>query len=336
MFRGAHVRHASNPIDHARRPQDRPRLSFQHFVPSCAPGVQTIWGFLELIKLESAPFGHLQGEVQRDEGRGAGQQPWMFEVDLRQRSPPTMRRQHMRHGCQGEQGGAPRQGSFVPLKPRLNLLAEDVIWPSRGLHLGPNVPMKTNTSPKSLPQERVILGIDPGTTIMGYGLIRTRGKSKVELIEMGALHLGKIKDHALKLKRIYDRVSGLIEAHAPDEMAVEAPFFGQNVQSMLKLGRAQGVALAAALSREVPVAEYAPRRVKQAVTGSGAASKEQVAGMVQRTLQIPSADMPKDLDATDGLAVALCHHFQLSTPTMQKGGSGWKAFISDNPDRVRR
>ncbi len=196
--------------------------------------------------------------------------------------------------------------------------------------------MKTKTSPKSLPQERVILGIDPGTTIMGYGLIRTQGKSKVELIEMGALHLGKIKDHALKLKRIYDRVSGLIEAHAPDEMAVEAPFFGQNVQSMLKLGRAQGVALAAALAREVPVAEYAPRRVKQAVTGSGAASKEQVAGMVQRTLQIPTSDMPKDLDATDGLAVALCHHFQLSTPTMQKGGSGWKAFISENPDRVRR
>ena len=103
-----------------------------------------------------------------------------------------------------------------------------------------------------------------------------------------------------------------------------------------QVGRAQGVALAAALAREVPVAEYAPRRVKQAVTGSGAASKEQVAGMVQRTLQIPSADMPKDLDATDGLAVALCHHFQLSTPTMQKGGSGWKAFISENPDRVRR
>ncbi len=196
--------------------------------------------------------------------------------------------------------------------------------------------MKTKTIPKTQPQERVILGIDPGTTILGYGLIRTQGKSKLELIEMGALHLGKIKDHALKLKRIYDRVSGLIEAHAPDEMAVEAPFFGQNVQSMLKLGRAQGVALAAALAREVPVAEYAPRRVKQAVTGSGAASKEQVAGMVQRTLHIPASDMPKDLDATDGLAVALCHHFQLSTPTMQKGGSGWKAFISENPNRVRR
>ena len=302
-----------------------------------------LWRMREVVKLEAAPFGHLQGEIQRDQGRCARQPSWVNDVNLRQRSPSAVRRQDVRHGCQGEQGGAPRQGSFVPLKPRLTFFwkdsdhgCEDVIWPGDGLHLGPNVPMKTNTSPKTLPQERVILGIDPGTTIMGYGLIRTQGKSKVELIEMGALHLGKIKDHALKLKRIYDRVSGLIEAHAPDEMAVEAPFFGQNVQSMLKLGRAQGVALAAALAREVPVAEYAPRRVKQAVTGSGAASKEQVAGMVQRTLHIPASDMPKDLDATDGLAVALCHHFQLSTPTMQKGGSGWKAFISENPDRVRR
>ena len=149
--------------------------------------------------------------------------------------------------------------------------------------------------------ERIILGIDPGTTIMGYGVIRSQGKGKVELVEMGALHLSKFKDHALKLKKIFDRVSGLIEAHAPDELAVEAPFFGQNVQSMLKLGRAQGVALAAALAKDIPVAEYAPRRVKQAVTGSGAASKEQVAGMVQRTLSIAAQDMPKDLDATDGL-----------------------------------
>ena len=183
--------------------------------------------------------------------------------------------------------------------------------------------------------ERIILGIDPGTTIMGYGVIRCRGKAQVELVEMGALHMSKIKDHALKLKRIYDRVSALIDTHAPDELAVEAPFFGQNVQSMLKLGRAQGVALAAALAKEIPVAEYAPRRVKQAVTGSGAASKEQVAGMVQRTLSIPIRDMPKDLDATDGLAVALCHHYQLATPKMQRGG-GWKGFLADNPERVRK
>ncbi len=306
------------------------------------------WRMREVDKLKATPFGHFKCEIQRDQGHCARQPPWVNDVHLRQRSPSAVRRQDVRHGCQGEQGGAPGQGSFVPLQPRLDRHPEGlgprlrptwhphVIWPGDGLHLAPNVPMKTKTTPKTQPQERVILGIDPGTTIMGYGLIRTQGKSKVELIEMGALHLGKIKDHALKLKRIYDRVSGLIEAHAPDEMAVEAPFFGQNVQSMLKLGRAQGVALAAALAREVPVAEYAPRRVKQAVTGSGAASKEQVAGMVQRTLHISASDMPKDLDATDGLAVALCHHFQLSTPTMQKGGSGWKAFISENPDRVRR
>ena len=187
----------------------------------------------------------------------------------------------------------------------------------------------------SLTPERIILGIDPGTTIMGYGVIRSQSKGKVELVEMGALHLSKFKDHALKLKKIFDRVSGLIETHAPDELAVEAPFFGQNVQSMLKLGRAQGVALAAALAKDIPVAEYAPRRVKQAVTGSGAASKEQVAGMVQRTLGIAAQDMPKDLDATDGLAVALCHHFQLATPKMQRGSGGWKAFLAENPDRIR-
>ena len=138
----------------------------------------------------------------------------------------------------------------------------------------------------------IILGIDPGTTIMGYGVIRAWSRQRVELLEMGALHMSKVKDPAVKLKRIHDRCAGLIESHAPDHFAVEAPFFGKNVQSMLKLGRAQGVALAAALVREIPVAEYAPRRVKQAITGSGAASKEQVAGMVQRTLKIPDADMP--------------------------------------------
>lgn len=117
----------------------------------------------------------------------------------------------------------------------------------------------------------IILGIDPGTTIMGYGVIRAWSRQRVELLEMGALHLAKVKDPAAKLKRIHDRCAGLIEAHAPDHFAVEAPFFGKNVQSMLKLGRAQGVALAAALVREVPVAEYAPRRVKQAITGTGTA-----------------------------------------------------------------
>ena len=177
------------------------------------------------------------------------------------------------------------------------------------------------------------MGIDPGTTIMGYGVIRVTGK-QVELVEMGALHLAKYTDHAVKLKRIFDRCAALIEAHAPDHLAVEAPFFGKNVQSMLKLGRAQGVALAAALSRDIPVSEYAPRKVKQSITGSGSASKEQVAAMVARTLNIPAGDMPIELDATDGLAVALCHHFQLATPRMQAGYSGWKAFIQDQSDRV--
>ncbi|HIO16749.1 MAG TPA: crossover junction endodeoxyribonuclease RuvC [Flavobacteriales bacterium] len=182
--------------------------------------------------------------------------------------------------------------------------------------------------------ERIILGIDPGTTIMGYGIIRVTGKSSVEMIEMGALHLSKYPDHALKLKKIFDRCLQLIETHNPDEMAVEAPFYGKNVQSMLKLGRAQGVAFAAALSRDLAIAEYAPRKIKKSITGSGAASKEQVAGMVQRILKIPNESMPKNLDASDGIAVALCHHFQLSSPTMTKGGGGWKAFIKENPARV--
>ncbi len=183
-------------------------------------------------------------------------------------------------------------------------------------------------------KEQIILGIDPGTTIMGYGVIRCVGKN-VEMLEMGALHLSKYPDHAVKLKRIFDRCIALIEAHAPDQLAVEAPFFGKNVQSMLKLGRAQGVALAAALSRDIPVSEYAPRKIKQSITGSGSASKEQVAAMVARTLNIPMASMPKELDASDGLAVALCHHFQLSSPRMQAGYSGWKAFVTDQSERVK-
>jgi crossover junction endodeoxyribonuclease RuvC len=183
--------------------------------------------------------------------------------------------------------------------------------------------------------EQIILGIDPGTTIMGYGVIRVIGK-EVELLEMGALHLSKYPDHAVKLKRIFDRCASLIESHAPDHMAVEAPFFGKNVQSMLKLGRAQGVALSAALSRDIPISEYAPRKIKQSITGSGAASKEQVAAMVARTLKIPMESLPKELDATDGVAVALCHYFQLASPRMQAGYSGWKAFVSDQSDRVKR
>jgi crossover junction endodeoxyribonuclease RuvC len=189
-------------------------------------------------------------------------------------------------------------------------------------------------TPPPVPEPRTVLGVDPGTTVMGYGVVRSRGK-EVELVEVGVLHLAKYPDHAVKLKRIHDRISALIEAHMPDHLAVEAPFFGNNVQSMLKLGRAQGVVLAAALARDIPVAEYAPTRIKQAITGAGSASKEQVRAMVARTLNVPLDVFPKELDGSDGVAVALCHHFAASSPRMQRGSGGWKAFLADNPDRIR-
>ncbi len=181
-------------------------------------------------------------------------------------------------------------------------------------------------------REKIILGIDPGTSIMGYGLVKVVGKQP-EMLAMGVIRLNKISDHALKLQRIFDRCVQLIDEYHPDEMAAEAPFYGQNVQSMLKLGRAQGVALAAALSRQIPVTEYAPRKIKQSITGNGNASKEQVAKMLCSVLKIAPHDLPKELDATDGLAAALCHHFQSSTPALGKSYSGWKAFLRDNPGR---
>jgi crossover junction endodeoxyribonuclease RuvC len=142
-----------------------------------------------------------------------------------------------------------------------------------------------------LAKERIIMGIDPGTTIMGYAFIKVEGK-KMSLMLMGVLHLEKYSDHALKLQKIFERTIGLIDEFHPDELAIEAPFFGKNVQSMLKLGRAQGVAIAAALSRKMPIVEYAPRKIKQSITGKGSASKEQVAAMLQRLLSIPDEDMP--------------------------------------------
>lgn len=182
--------------------------------------------------------------------------------------------------------------------------------------------------------ERIILGIDPGTSILGYGIIEVHGK-QMKLVALGVLRLDKIEDHHLKLQKIFERCIELIDGFHPDELAIEAPFFGKNVQSMLKLGRAQGVAIAAALSRKIPVMEYAPRKIKQSITGSGAASKEQVAAMLQRVLQIPDADMPEKLDATDGLAAAVCHFYQSSSPlTAGKSYSGWKSFLSANPDRL--
>ncbi len=189
--------------------------------------------------------------------------------------------------------------------------------------------------------DRIILGIDPGTNIMGFGLISVQGK-QVKLLEMGVLRMDKIEDHAIKLKMIFRFTDELIVKWKPDEVAAEAPFFGKNVQSMLKLGRAQGVALAAALNRDLPVAEYSPRKIKQSITGKGAASKEQVALMLQQILKIRDEDMPAKMDATDGLAAAICHYFQretsdkLSMPVKRaKKVSGWGAFAAQHPDRVK-
>lgn len=182
------------------------------------------------------------------------------------------------------------------------------------------------------------MGIDPGTIVMGYGLLRAQGQH-AELLAMGVIHLDKFEDHYMRLKRIFDRVSGLIEEYAPDELAIEAPFFGKNVQSMLKLGRAQGVAMAAALHYGLPITEYVPMRIKQAITGNGAASKEQVAGMLQRYLKIPASQIPRELDATDGLAAALCHHFLTSNPMMSASAGAaktWSDFVKQNPERIKR
>ncbi|TXC79007.1 crossover junction endodeoxyribonuclease RuvC [Luteibaculum oceani] len=180
--------------------------------------------------------------------------------------------------------------------------------------------------------EQIILGIDPGTTIMGYGVISVRG-SKIQLVNYGVINLTKYKSHELKLKTIFERVTGLINSYTPDHLAIEAPFFGKNVQSMLKLGRAQGVAMAAGLVREIPISEYAPKQIKLAITGSGTASKEQVAGMLKHIFGLK--ELPQHLDATDGLAAALCHHHALQNkiPAGNKKNN-WGAFLKNNPNRL--
>jgi len=156
-------------------------------------------------------------------------------------------------------------------------------------------------------KERIILGIDPGTAVMGYGLVKETG-SKIELISLGVVKMDKIDDHMLKLQRIFEKTVALIDNYHPDCLAIEAPFYGKNIQVMLKLGRAQGVAIAAALSRNLVITEYAPRKIKQSITGNGNATKEQVAAMLQTLLKF--TETPDFLDATDGLAVAVCHSFQ--------------------------
>lgn len=181
--------------------------------------------------------------------------------------------------------------------------------------------------------EKIILGIDPGTTIMGFGLIKIKGK-KMEFIQMNELQLKKYDDHYLKLKLIFERTIELIETYHPDEIAIEAPFFGKNVQSMLKLGRAQGVAMAAGLSREIPITEYLPKKIKMAITGNGNASKEQVALMLKSLLNLKT--LPKNLDATDGLAAAVCHFYNSGKVIGGKHYTGWASFVKQNEKRVKK
>jgi crossover junction endodeoxyribonuclease RuvC len=182
-----------------------------------------------------------------------------------------------------------------------------------------------------LANERIILGIDPGTNIMGYGLILVKGK-KIELITLDVIKLSHLDTQALKLKQIFETVLAIIDKYNPDELAIEAPFFGKNVQSMLKLGRAQGVAMAAALYRDIPIFEYSPRKIKQSVTGKGNASKEQVAAMISNLLVMKGPAMP--LDATDAIAAALCHYFQGGLDEGKKSYSGWEGYLKSNPDKL--
>ncbi len=184
--------------------------------------------------------------------------------------------------------------------------------------------------------QRIILGIDPGTNIMGYGIICIKA-NKLSMVDTNVINMTKIDDGFEKMKLVFQTIYDLIEVHSVDEVAIEAPFFGKNVQSMLKLGRAQGIAIAAALHRNMPVTEYSPRKVKQSITGKGSGTKEQVAYMLQRLLDLK--EMPPYFDQTDALAIAVCHHFQFSKPgadpKAKKSVTGWKAFVNQNPGRVK-
>lgn len=188
---------------------------------------------------------------------------------------------------------------------------------------------------KEKANDRIILGIDPGTAVMGYGLVQ-EVKKNVELISLGVVKLDHLDNHPLKLQRIFEKTLALIDEYHPDCLAIEAPFYGKNIQVTLKLGRAQGVAMAAALSRNLPVIEYSPRKIKQSITGNGSAGKEQVAAMLQTLLKF--RETPEFLDATDGLAVAVCHSFQRtgSSSGSGKSYSGWDAFVKENQKRVTK
>ena len=192
-----------------------------------------------------------------------------------------------------------------------------------------------NTKVTTPNREKIIIGIDPGTIIMGYGVIKCVG-SKIELLALGSIHFDSKDEHQMRLKRIYERVTSMLEEFLPDFMAIESQFFGKNVQSMLKLGRAQGICMAAGLNKNIPVIEYAPKKVKQSITGNGNATKEQVAAMLQRLCGFQ--DTPKYLDATDALGIAVCHHFQQSSGIESGRGkaNSWNSFISQNPDRIKK
>jgi crossover junction endodeoxyribonuclease RuvC len=185
---------------------------------------------------------------------------------------------------------------------------------------------------KNIETEKIILGIDPGTRIMGYAVIKVLGKN-IEVLQYGVINLEKYTNQEIKLKKIFERVTQIVDEFLPDEVALEAPFYGKNVQSMLKLGRAQGVAMTAALMREIPITEYAPRKVKQSVTGTGTASKEDLAAMLEKILKIKFADNTL-LDASDALGVALCHHYQGGVKTNK--AKGWGNFLKENPDKVKK
>ena len=186
---------------------------------------------------------------------------------------------------------------------------------------------------KEKSKERIILGIDPGTAVMGYGLVKETG-NQITLVSLGIVKMTHLDNHPLKLQRIFERTSSLIEQYNPDCLALEAPFYGKNIQVMLKLGRAQGVAMAAGLAKGLPIFEYSPKKIKQSITGNGNATKEQVAAMLKQLLKF--TETPEFLDATDGLAVAVCHSFQKMTAAGSgKSYTGWESFVKDNVKRVK-
>ncbi len=190
--------------------------------------------------------------------------------------------------------------------------------------------------------EKIILGIDPGTNVMGFGLIKAEGR-QLSVLEIGVIELQKLQDPYTKLQKIYKTLTSIVEKYAPDEMALEAPFYGKNVQSMLKLGRAQGVAMSVGVSHDIVIHEYAPRKIKLAITGTGAASKEQVAAILSKMLKYENDQ--KYLDATDALAVAVCHYYEMSKPVIpeakkkakiptKKSSQSWEQFIAQHSDRI--